>query len=181
MIKIYNIKKELTTQYARINSFDAISFKSYSQDKGTMLLEINNNKNTFIVSVEYEKVNNNYNKDISPKRIYFICPVCHKRVQYLYYKSGLKCRTCAELIYPTQTYNRGYSVYYVKVERLMKKLKFTDYLCIEDMMHAIPDKPKYMRLVTYDNLIDNLIDLQQEWSEKFYKDIYIRLDSVIKR
>lgn len=105
-------------------------------------------------------------------RLYFLCPKCGNRVRHLYKKDWLyQCRKCAKLNYGIQQ-RSGLNLLQRKMYWLVvKKLQYVDWevdhpdLCIQDLWH-IP-KPRYMRWVKYDALMEEYRRLQKEYETTY--------------
>ena len=106
-------------------------------------------------------------------RLYFLCPKCGRRARHLYKKNLLyQCRKCAKLNYGIQQ-RSGLNLLQRKMYFLVvNKLQYVDWeldypdIPIQDLWH-IP-KPRYMRWVRYDALIEDYRRLQKEY-ETMYK------------
>ncbi len=101
-------------------------------------------------------------------RLYYICPKCQKRARYLYEKNLLyQCRKCAKLNYGIQQ-RSGLNLLRRKMYFLVvNKLQCADWeldspdIPIQNLWH-IP-KPRYMRWVKYDALMEEYRRLQKEY------------------
>lgn len=102
-------------------------------------------------------------------RTYFLCPICGKRVQKLYFKDKrFRCRICAGLNYYSQqiTHNEQEAAW--KMERIFRKdFGVTGELAPVDMCHWVPDKPKWMRCETYGKNVAKLRKAQEAYNQAF--------------
>lgn len=83
-------------------------------------------------------------------QVFFLCPYCGKRVRYLYFVGGLRCRKCAGLNYRSNQRTRDSFYYQDKgMELALKRLK--PYMTPDALSFDrwLPDKPKGMHKTTY--------------------------------
>ena len=92
------------------------------------------------------------------KRIWFLCPICHRRRALLYYGQDgyFKCRKCANLNYWSSQKDVICRIDN-KIEGIRKKLDIPECNILDVLKKA--DKPKYMHNDTYIGLIKKLMSL----------------------
>lgn len=100
------------------------------------------------------------------QRAWFICPDCGENARRLYLKEGIFfCRKCHNLNY--------YSQQISKTDQLMDGIREKIY-CIQKKLKAERDplshwepRPKGMHFATYQRLLQELRELQEEYTEAF--------------
>lgn len=159
----HNRKNLSTARFKRIDSF---SLNQDYQASHAVILRINDTPHTVLLS----KTPNNYG---GRNRIYFICPCCHTRIRMLYVtEKVLFCRNCVRLSYPSQRCGNISKVFH-QLTPLFRKLKAN--LDSEYMIRYLPPRPRYMRYTTYQKLIKQINELQNQhwnrfidWTQKFF-------------
>ena len=110
-------------------------------------------------------------------RLYFGCPLCHRRVRYLYaYGDGYVCRKCLNVNYESQQMRQGSTEDIIrKMRKLVEgQLGYTWWKHdnpgsqIEEL-DIIP-KPRYMRWAKYSALMMKYQELQGEWWRAFVRE-----------
>lgn len=114
---------------------------------------VNGEKNDYNYSIGINYTNCNY----GGQRAWIICPHCHERVTKLWLKRGVfYCRTCHNLNYFSSRISGDFTeIYNRKITMLQKKLKVE-----RDVMQWYAPKPKGMHYKTYNNLMNELHNLQ---------------------
>jgi len=88
-------------------------------------------------------------------RPWFLCPVCHRRVGLLYLRGGrFACRRCQHVAYAVQSSDR--------LDALWRRQAK-----IENRLGEHWQRPKGMRLRTYDRLMAALVDCEERRDAAF--------------
>ncbi len=98
---------------------------------------------------------------------YFICPKCGKRQRFLYavYREYIfECRTCGYLQYYSRLSWDCFDYYKAGMKYIKEKLGFEDTDAYPEMFSSIvPDKPKGMKVTTYERHLAKLRWYQQKY------------------
>jgi hypothetical protein len=103
--------------------------------------------------IPFEKQSCNY----GGFRYYFHCPLCNKRIRKLYFTHGaLICRKCLNLGYDSQRLRPSTRNMLLtsKIEKLLKAKG-----------GSLHEKPKYMKRVTFERLIDKHFEYTKKWED----------------
>jgi hypothetical protein len=89
------------------------------------------------------------------ERPWFLCPGCGRRVGVLYGRRRFLCRLCHKLAYASQCETRS--------DRLLRRAnKIRRRLSGEAGMNSFTPKPKRMRLATFERMIEEINELENE-------------------
>lgn len=127
----------------------------------------------FHLSDHYIELNNNrVELDTTPcnyggNRWWCICPRCGRRCAILYFNDIWQCRKCLNLVYrSSQITKTNYWYYYHRAERIARQLDpgysadGFDYLLTRPV-ELFPNKPKYIKQITYQRLFSQFCYLVQ--------------------
>lgn len=100
-------------------------------------------------------------------RWWYLCPKCGRRCAVLYFNGVWQCRKCLNLVYrSSQVTKSDYWYYYQRAEKIARSLDSDyyadgfDYL-MTSSRNLFPDKPKYMKQITYKRLFGQFCYLVQ--------------------
>lgn len=97
------------------------------------------------------------------QRPWFFCPDCGKRVAILYVGQCLRCRSCYDLVYPSENEAR--------IDRLYRKArKMRDLIgASHNMAHWIVKRPKYMRGYKFEEIRNKCFEVEREIMSEYAK------------
>lgn len=112
---------------------------------------------------------------VTPSRLYFRCPLCDRRVRYLYNYHGFHvCRQCLDANYVGQQRNRGLEAIRRKMRQVVEQDLGYTWWRIDNPNRGISElgiipKPRYMRWAKYSRLIQKYRDLQDDYTRQLLK------------
>jgi hypothetical protein len=103
------------------------------------------------------------------KYAYFLCPLCAKRVQFLYFEGKyFKCRKCGKLNYPSQQIAKGLDEAIFNLHKAANKIspalsEFTPF----DLLKYKPSRPHGMHQRKFNKLMADFRQAQIEYNKYF--------------
>ena len=134
----------------------------FERNVGLEDYEIIHPKTHEVLRVHCEQLQNN------SRQRYFICPVCSKRVRFLYFYYGLRCRTCAKLNYHSQQRKHDYLNFVDEGLRYAREKLYyypAHQVYPMDFPEENPPRPPGMHRATYQRRLKNF---------RWYQDRYER-------
>lgn len=112
--------------------------------------------------------------DGTRSRMYFCCPLCKRRVRFLYnYRGYYTCRHCLNANYTSQQCNRGTDAIKRKARKIIVDelglYNWQQYTINGIMDVHIPEKPLYMRWKKFNRLIAEYQQLQDDFIAELLK------------
>lgn len=117
------------------------------------------------------------------KYAYFICPLCAKRVQYLYFEGKhFKCRECGKLNYPSQQIAKGLDEAIFNLQKAANRIsptlsEFTPF----DLLKYKPSRPHGMHQRKFDRLMADFRQTQREYNKHFIAEAIAEFPHLKKR
>lgn len=111
----------------------------------------------------------------TPSRLYFRCPLCSRRVRYLYnFRNYHVCRHCLKANYVSQQNNRGLDSIRRRMRKLIEKDLGYTWWRVEYPGQSISEisrvpKPRYMRWAKYFRLMMEYRKLQDDYTRELLK------------
>ena len=103
------------------------------------------------------------------KYAYFLCPICEKRVQFLYFEGKhFKCRECGKLNYPSQQVGKGLTEAIFNLQQAAIRINpALESYTPADLVGYIPHKPYGMHNSRFNKLLGDFIKAQREYERCF--------------
>jgi len=117
------------------------------------------------------------------KYAYFLCPICEKRVQFLYFEGKhFKCRECGKLNYPSQQVGKGLTEAIFNLQQAAIRINpALESYSPADLLGYIPHKPHGMHQKKFDRLMVDFRQAQREYNQHFITEAFEAFPSLKKR
>ncbi len=152
-----------------ITALDCLHGTEYGPERE--IIELSYPGSRWRETLELTRINNGFG---GKPRAFWLCPLCGRRVRYLYFKSlRFMCRKCAALNYRSQQETRSDCMYYYNKGMTLVDKRLDARLRPDGFSFCdwIPDRPRYMHKTTYQRYLRRFLRYQKLHTERQMEDI----------